>query len=336
MLMHGADILVVLGTPSHLEEEVDGLLHRLEVAHVENPQVVNAIFEAQTHLLPKMIGGGDVGPLGITRTAHVIDMVVHTPASLAIHECLFGARGRNVCLRYTTDVAPVIVAKHDEHIIRHVESKVIEMLHFLIECPHLWSLVGLLARHFRDDATLVADDVLKEFLVVFVTILGQMVKAFLAAQSGVAITTHTDGDKVLGSLGALDAFAEELIDNLLVDSIIPTCLSGSLVIVLGTCLPHLGNLVTHPFLVIASHRLMMRSAHNDAHLVGKRAIERVVKIEGIAPHGRPKVVALQAEEQFEDVFVEKVVEATSIGVAPRIDREVLALAIGELLLHPTR
>ena len=80
----------------------------------------------------------------------------------------------------------------------------------------------------------------------------------------------------------------------------------------------------------------MGSAHDDAHLVGQGTIERVVEIEGIAPHSGPKVIAFQTEQQFEDVFVKKVVEAAGIGVAPRIDRKVLALAVGELLLHPTR
>ena len=334
--MDGADVGVVVGTPGHLEEEVDGMLHGLEVAHIENPEVVDAIFVAQAHLFPQVVGGGDVGPLGVARTTHVIDVVVHTPTALAVHKCLLGARSRNVGFGHTTNVTPVVVAKHDEHIVGHIEAQVVEVLHLLVECPHLRRLVGLLACHLGDDAALVADDILEEFLVVVVEVLGEVVEALLAAQSGVAIATHTDGDEVLGATGAFDAFAEELVDDGLIDCIVPASLSRRLIVITGTCLTHLCVLVAHPFLMVASHGFVVRSAHDDAHLVGQRAVERIVEIEGIAPHGGPQVVAFQTEEQFEDVFVKKVVEAAGISVALGIDGKVLALAVGELLLHPTR
>ena len=127
--MDGADVGVVVGTPGHLEEEVDGMLHGLEVAHIENPEVVDAIFVAQAHLFPQVVGVGDVGPLGVARTAHVIDVVVHTPTALAVHKCLLGARSRNVGFGHTTNVTPVVVAKHDEHIVGHIEAQVVEVLH---------------------------------------------------------------------------------------------------------------------------------------------------------------------------------------------------------------
>ena len=210
------------------------------------------------------------------------------------------------------------------------------MLHLLVECPHLRRTVGLLACHLGDDATLVADDVLEELLVVFVEVLGEVVEALLASQARVAIASHTNGDEVLGALGALDAIAEELVDDGLVDCIVPASFGRCLIVVASACLTHLCVLIAHPFLMVACHRLVMRSAHDDTHLISQRAIERVVEIESIAPHRGPKVVAFQTEEQFEDVFVEKVVEASGISVALGIDGKVLALAVGELLLHPTR
>ena len=36
------------------------------------------------------------------------------------------------------------------------------------------------------------------------------------------------------------------------------------------------------------------------------------------------------------MFVEEVVEASCIGIASRIDGQILALAVGKFLLHPTR
>ena len=245
-------------------------------------------------------------------------------------------RSRNVGFGHTTNVTPVVVAKHDEHIVGHIEAQVVEVLHLLVECPHLRRAVGLLACHLGDDAALVADDVLEEFLVVVVEVLGEVVEALLAAQSGVAIATHTDGDEVLGATGALDAIAEELVDDWLVDCIVPASLSRSLIVVASTCLLHLCALVAHPFLMVASHGFMMGSAHNDTHLISQWSVERIVEIEGIAPHRGPQIVAFQAEEQFEDMFVEKVVEAAGIGIALGIDGQILALAVGKLLLHPTR
>ena len=221
MLVDGADVGIVVGTPGHLEEKVDGLLHGLEVAHVEDPQVVDAIFVAQAHLFPQVIGSGDVSPLGVARTAHIIDVVVHAPATLSVHESLLGASGRNIGFGHTADVAPVVIAKHDEHIVGHIEAQVVEVLHLLVERPHLRCLVGLLACHLGDDAALVADDVLEELLVVFVEVLGEVVETLLASQAGVAIATHTDGDEVLGALGALDAIAEELVDDWEVPMMMP-------------------------------------------------------------------------------------------------------------------
>ncbi len=62
----------------------------------------------------------------------------------------------------------------------------------------------------------------------------------------------------------------------------------------------------------------------------------VIEIEGIAPHGRPEIVALQTEKELEDVLVEIMVEASGIGVAIRIAWQALDGRIGELLFDPTR
>ena len=70
------------------------------------------------------------------------------------------------------------------------------------------------------------------------------------------------------------------------------------------------------FLVVACHRLVVGSAHDNAHLVGGLLVLRIVGIESPTPHGRPHHVASQAEHQFEYALIESVVAIVgAVGVA---------------------
>ena len=103
--------------------------------------------------------------------------------------------------------------------------------------------------------------------------------AFLAAHCSVTVTAHADGDDILVVFGAADAFAEEAVDNLLVGGVVPHAILLA---------------VTGPLLVVACHRFVVRRSHHDAHLVGQNGVERIVGVEGVAPHCRPHIVGLQA------------------------------------------
>ena len=132
-----------------------------------------------------------------------------------------------------------------------------------------------------------------------------MVFAFLASHGRVAVAAHAYGDDVFSILGALHALAEEAVDGFLVLGIVPNAVLVA---------------VARPFLVVARHRLVVRCAHDYAHLVGRLAVQRVVGVESPAPHRRPKEVALEAEYQFENLGV-----------------EVVAAVIGaESVFHPCR
>ena len=62
-----------------------------------------------------------------------------------------------------------------------------------------------------------------------------------------------------------------------------------------------------PFLLGAQHGLVVRGAHDDAVFVGELRVERIVLVEGVAPHGGPEIVALEPQDQLEDLHIEVVI-----------------------------
>ena len=108
-----------------------------------------------------------------------------------------------------------------------------------------------------------------------------------AGHRHIAIAAHADGDDALVVLVALDAFCPELAQHFGILGVVP----GTLAVAL-------------PFLLGAQHGLVMGGAHDDAPLVGHFGTERIVFVEGAAPHGGPEIIALEAQDQFEDVCVE--------------------------------
>ena len=270
---------VLLRFPSHIHEERDGVLHRLQVADIENPHALNAEVVGQRQLLEHLLRLRDVEPLGIAGSAHVVYMVVDAPTALA------AALGS---CRHAAYVAPVVVADEYHHVVRHAESGVVVVLHLLIECPHLRGLLGRLARHVLYNLALVVDDALHQLGV------------GLVAHGLVAVATHADGHNVLGAVHALDTLAEELVELRLIGLVVP---SAPLTAMTGI------------LLMVAGHRLVVRGAHHNAHPVGGLAILRVVGIEGPTPHGGPHHVALQAENQLEHLLIEAVVAVVG---APRV------------------
>ena len=93
----------LIGVPSHVEEELDGVLHRLQITYVEDPHLIDTVLIGEVHLFPQTGDRTDVDPFRIARPAHVIHMVIHSKASLAL---LGSAQGWQ-----TTDVTPVIVTE---------------------------------------------------------------------------------------------------------------------------------------------------------------------------------------------------------------------------------
>ena len=256
--------------PGHVEEEGDGIFHRLEVAHVEYPKFIHTVLIGQVELFPHALDGGHVQPFRITGSAYVVYVVVHAKATGML--AFFG-------IGQTAYVAPVVVAKQHDDVVGHAHTLIVIVEHFLVERPYLRCLLGGSAGDFLDDAALVVDNVFEQFHV------GVLAHGF------VAIATHTDGHHVFGAFHAFDALAEELVDDFFIGRIVP----GTVLLALAC-----------PLLMVACHRFVVRSADDDAHLVGQLAVLGVVGIESPAPHGRPQEVAAQTENEFEHLSVELV------------------------------
>ena len=56
--------------------------------------------------------------------------------------------------------------------------------------------------------------------------------------------------------------------------------------------------------MVASHRLVVRGTHHHAHGISRLQVLWVVGIEGPSPHGRPQVVALQAQDELKYLLIE--------------------------------
>ena len=262
---------VFLRVPCHVHKQLDGVLHGLQVAHVQYPELLYAAVVGQLQLLPHVLYRGDVDPLRVARRPYIVHVVVESPASFAL--LLLGSG-------QSSHVAPVVIAEQHRHVVGHSQSRVVVVLHLLVECPYLWCLLGRSLGHLLDDAALVVDDALQQ--------LG--VRAL--AHCLVAVAAHTDGHDVVSALHALDALTEESVEVLLVRRIVP-------------CAPSLA--VSGIFLVVARHGLVVRCSHHHAHLVGSLQVLGVVGIEGPSPHGRPQVVTLQSQDEFKHLLVESVV-----------------------------
>ena len=93
---------ILLGIPSHVHKLTDGIFHRLEVAHVQNPKPVDSIFIGKCELFPWVLYRRGVDELGVAGSAYVIDMIIQPPSTLML--ALLG-------IGNSAHVAPVVVAE---------------------------------------------------------------------------------------------------------------------------------------------------------------------------------------------------------------------------------
>lgn len=191
--------------PGHIEEEGYRVFHRLEVADIENPQAVDTVVIGQAHLLAEILRRGDVEPLGVARSADIVDVVIHSPASRVL--ALLG-------VGEFADIAPVVVADEHNHIVGHTQAEVIISLHLFIYGPYLLTLLGLMAGHILDNLTLVLEDFAQKVHIVFVARHIVVVIALFATHRGVAVAAHADCNQVLRTGGTFNALTEKSVDDL--------------------------------------------------------------------------------------------------------------------------
>ena len=205
---------------------------------------------------------------------------------MVVHAVSAAARGV-VHRRELAHVAPVVVAEQQGHVVRNPHPFVVVVLYLFIQRPYLRGLRGGLAGDIGYHPALVADYPLEQ----------RDVGAFL--HSHVAVAPHSYRHHVLGVLHPLDSAPPEVHQN-----------APVLVIVPGAAA------VAVPFLLGPGAGLVVRRAHDYAHLVGIVHVERVVVVECGVPHRRPHEVALQAQQQFEHPAVEAALVAVGVLVDP--------------------
>ena len=222
---------IFLRIPRHIHKQRNRILHGFQVTHVQNPHTLNAVVVGQRELFEHLLGLGNVQPLRVTWCAHIVDMVVQSPAPLVLTFLGIG---------YTAHITPVVVTQQHDDVVGHTHAGIIVVEYFLIECPHLRRLFSRLLGHLLDNLTLVLHNLLQQLGIGFGT------------HGLVTVTTHTDGHHILGTLHTLNTLAEELVEFLLVFLIVPRAPLATLAGIL---------------LMIASHRLVVRGTHDNTHLI---------------------------------------------------------------------
>jgi len=62
-----------------------------------------------------------------------------------------------------------------------------------------------------------------------------------------------------------------------------------------------------PFFLCPKHRLLVRGAHHNTIFISQPGIFRVIFVEGIVPHGRPKIIAFKPEDQLKEFLIKLMV-----------------------------
>ena len=123
MLLHQLSPIQPLRVPGHIQEELNLILHRLQVTHVQHPKAVQPVVGSQSQLLPHALCLGHIHPLAVARVAHIIHMIVQSPTSGMLALLSIG---------HAADIAPVVVAEQDGDIVRHTHTLVVILQHLFI------------------------------------------------------------------------------------------------------------------------------------------------------------------------------------------------------------
>ena len=83
---------------------------------------------SEIHLFPHFCDGVGIEPLIRSRAADIVEVIINSCAAAAFSF---------FCCRQPPDIAPVIVAPEQRHIVRHAHAFVVVTLHFLVEGPNL-------------------------------------------------------------------------------------------------------------------------------------------------------------------------------------------------------
>ncbi len=118
--------------PRHIHEKLYLVFRRFYVAHIQDPYPVYAVLISAVHLMKQQIGAERAKPQIVMRAPPVRDMIVNAVAPTT----------RAFRLGWKMPyISVIVVTPHQRHIIRHLQSGIIDVKNLLIRDKHLW--------HFR-------------------------------------------------------------------------------------------------------------------------------------------------------------------------------------------
>ena len=192
------------GFACKVQEKFNRYFHRLKIANVQYPNAVRAILIRQIHLLPDLRQLICIDPFIRSRVAYIVDVVINPRAARSIS---FLRRWK------PPNIAPVVVAPQQRHIIRYAHSFFVVCLHLFIESPYFW-----IARERRchvrcKNLPLLGHDLFQQ----------RDVGAF--CHRHIAIAAHTERDRALVILVARNSLFPEFVQHRLRLFGSPTALS---------------------------------------------------------------------------------------------------------------
>ena len=192
----------VVRIPRIVHDKRDRHLFRLQVAHVDNPDAVDAALVGEVELFAELRHGGGVHPTVVPWATVHVDMIIETQTALALALLL---------CTLTADVAPVVIAEKECDVIGYGKACIIIALYLGEDSPQLGHGIST-SVDVLDNLTLAVDD-LVERLHVF--------RIITFTHGYVAVATHTDSHEVVVVLIALHTLAEELIHAFLIGGVVP-------------------------------------------------------------------------------------------------------------------
>ena len=151
-LLHPTDI------PSHIQKQLHLILCRLNIPYIQNPHLADTFFVCLLHLLIKQVRTRRRKPQVVVRTPPIRHMIVNAIPSGT--SGLFGSREMGY-------ISIVVVTPHQSHILRHLQSCLINIQHLLIRNQHLRHFCQILSFIFCQHTTLVCQNLRKRLLLFF-------------------------------------------------------------------------------------------------------------------------------------------------------------------------
>ena len=178
--------------------------------------------------------------------------------------------------------------------------------HLLVWGESLRDLIGGFAEHVAQDLPLVVEHLFEHS--------GLLFEGQIAGHYGVVDAAHRQRVDILIGAVLFDPFAQHLVDALLVGDVVP-----------------FAHRLAVPFAgVIEQQGLAMHRSHDDRQTVGDQfVVGIVVERLGAGVHGRTKVVALHAQEQFADFRIGFGADVAHFGLegfgGPGLESEILVV-----------